>query len=65
MNYLKEGDKVVIWMDCENGQRLGTPGEVIAVFEWKVTVRLWILGEWVIRDYSEGQIRTNITKFEV
>lgn len=66
MGYLKQGDAVCVWFDCEDGQRMGTPGVVANVNEetGAVTVHYMILGSKSVKIFTAGQARSHITKFD-
>jgi len=61
---MKRTDKVCVWFDLEDGQKMGVPGIVTDVYEGSVTVQYMILGEIVTKVFSEGQARTHLAKID-
>jgi len=61
---MKVNDKVCIWFDQENGQKMGVFGKVVRIEKETdaVTVEYYCLGSWLFRVFTAGQARTHITK---
>jgi len=55
-------EKVCLWFDLEDGQRMGTPAKVMDITDKGMTLQYMVLGEIRIMFLSEGKCRTNVSK---